>query len=63
MRLRVPVQEGEAEEVRLRQCAPDQLSPEGMEGLAEVHARAHMLHEEGDVGPVADLLLGVVAHR
>ncbi len=60
--MRMPVQEGEAEEVRMPQRPPDQFPPEGVEGPAEVHARLHMLHEEGDVGPVAEFPLGVVAH-
>ena len=63
MSLRMPVQEGEAEEVPLVQRPHAQFPPEGVEGVEVVQARPHMRHEERDVRLVAELLLGEVPHR
>ncbi len=59
--LRVPVQEGEAEERRLAHREEGQLLPEDEEGLAEAEVPSR--HQELAVHVLAQLLLGEGAHR
>jgi hypothetical protein len=60
--VRVPVQEGEAEELGLRLRAPGQFPKEGVEGLAEVALRGPHSHLEAHARQVAHLALGELAH-
>jgi hypothetical protein len=59
----MPVQEGEAEEVRLRQRVAHQPLPEGEEGRSEGITRLPVVHAESHIGFEGEVALGVLTHR
>jgi hypothetical protein len=61
--MRMPVQEGEAEEVPLRQRVAHQSLPEGEEGRGEGITGLAMVHAEGHIGFEGEVALGVLTHR
>jgi hypothetical protein len=60
--VRMPVQEGEAKEVRLRQRVAHQSLPEGEESRSEGSTGLAMVPAEGDIGFEGEVALGVLAH-